>query len=50
MKGNPITTPIHCDVLREGPSVHPPHVIITLNKRPIQTLLLNESEETRREG
>ena len=42
MDGDPVATSVDNEVVWEGPVVHTPHVIVTLNKRSIQALLLNE--------
>ena len=43
MDSDPVTTSVDDEVMWEGPVVHPPHVIVTLYKRSIQPLFLNES-------
>ena len=40
--GNPVTSSINDNVLWQGTISHPPHVILTLHKGPVQTLLLNK--------
>lgn len=42
MDSDPIATPVHIDVLWEGPHVHPPHVVIALHESPVQSLLLDK--------
>ena len=43
MDSDPVATPVDDEVVWEGPVVHTPHVIVTLYKRSIQPLLLDES-------
>ena len=43
MDSDPVATPVDDEVTWEGPVVHTPHVIVTLYKRSIQPLLLDES-------
>ena len=43
MDSDPVATPVDDEVAWEGPVVHTPHVIVTLYKRSIQPLLLDES-------
>lgn len=43
MDGDPVAASVDDEVMWEGPVVDTPHVIVTLNKRSIQPLLLDES-------
>ena len=49
MDSDPVATPVDDEVAWEGPVVHTPHVIVTLNKCSIQPLLLDESVAVWRE-
>ena len=50
MDSDPVATPVDDEVVWEGPVVHTPHVIVTLDKRSIQPLFLNESVVVGRGG
>lgn len=39
---NPVTAPVNGDILGQWPIADPPHVIVTLYKCPVQSLLLYE--------
>ena len=49
MDSDPVATPVDDEIAWEGPVVHTPHVIVTLNKCSIQPLLLDESVAVWRE-
>ena len=49
MDSDPVATPVDDEITWEGPVVHTPHVIVTLNKCSIQPLLLDESVAVWRE-
>ena len=44
MDGYPVAASVNNEVLWEGPVVDSPHVVVTLDKSSIQTLLLDKSK------
>ena len=43
MDSDPVAASVDDEVMWKGPVIDTPHVIVTLNKRSIQSLLLDES-------